>query len=154
MKRYKSLEADTGVTGYETGRDYIRVRFKNRAIYRYTYASTGANKIEEMKRVIDSRRLRGFDVAAACGSDPARKLAGGLLRTRHVNRAARILGESVGARVLHDADNRAPAARVVRLAETHPLPFPSGHQRARLPERCRTAIREPAPLRAAPETRF
>ena len=53
MKRYKSLEADTGVTGYETGRDYIRVRFKNRAIYRYTYASTGANKIEAMKRLAE-----------------------------------------------------------------------------------------------------
>ena len=54
MKRYKSLEADTGVTGYETDRDYIRVQFKDRSIYRYTYASTGARKIEEMKRLAEA----------------------------------------------------------------------------------------------------
>jgi hypothetical protein len=36
MKRYKDFDADAGATGYETGRDYIRVRFKDRSIYRYT----------------------------------------------------------------------------------------------------------------------
>ena len=53
MKRYKSFTANTGVTGYESGRDYIRVRFRDRSIYRYTYRSTGAVKIEEMKRLAE-----------------------------------------------------------------------------------------------------
>jgi hypothetical protein len=53
VKRYKSFTENTGVTGYEAGRDYIRVRFKDRSIYRYTYRSTGANKIEEMKRLAE-----------------------------------------------------------------------------------------------------
>ena len=53
MKRYKDYNADSGVVGYESGRDYIRVRFKDRSVYRYTYRSTGAKKIEEMKRLAE-----------------------------------------------------------------------------------------------------
>jgi hypothetical protein len=49
MERYRNLDGDAGVAAYEIGRDYIRVRFVEGAVYRYTVASAGLQAIEEMK---------------------------------------------------------------------------------------------------------
>jgi hypothetical protein len=49
MEPYKNLGSDSGVAAYEIGDDYIRVQFTDGAIYLYTYASAGADNIEEMK---------------------------------------------------------------------------------------------------------
>ncbi len=51
MERYRDIDGDSGVTGYENGPDYIRVQFSDGSVYLYTYASAGPNNIEEMKRL-------------------------------------------------------------------------------------------------------
>jgi hypothetical protein len=49
MEKYKNLNRDSGVAGYEIGQDKITVYFKTGAIYLYTYSSTGISDIEKMK---------------------------------------------------------------------------------------------------------
>ncbi len=51
MERYANLGGDSGVVGYEIGNDFIRVQFSDGSIYLYTYASAGANNIEQMKKL-------------------------------------------------------------------------------------------------------
>jgi len=51
MERYANLGGDSGVVGYEIGNDFIRVQFSGGSIYLYTYASAGADNIEQMKRL-------------------------------------------------------------------------------------------------------
>lgn len=49
MKAYRNIDGDSGVTGYEDGAGFIRVQFKDGAIYLYTDASAGAHNISRMK---------------------------------------------------------------------------------------------------------
>jgi hypothetical protein len=49
MEPYRNIGGDSGVTGYETGADFIRIQFSGGSIYLYTYASAGAYNIERMK---------------------------------------------------------------------------------------------------------
>jgi hypothetical protein len=49
MQRYKDVAGDSGIAGFEIGRNYIRVQFKEGGIYRYTYRSTGSRNVERMK---------------------------------------------------------------------------------------------------------
>lgn len=49
MERYKDINGDSGVVGYEYGADYIRVQFSTGSIYLYTYGSAGSHNIEYMK---------------------------------------------------------------------------------------------------------
>ena len=51
MERYRNLGGDSGVAAYKIGPDLIRVRFSDRAIYLYTYASAGSRNIEHMKQL-------------------------------------------------------------------------------------------------------
>lgn len=57
MTPYKSKSGKTsGVTGFETGSDYIIVEFNHAERYTYTYQSAGRIAIEEMKRLAAARR--------------------------------------------------------------------------------------------------
>ena len=49
MERYRNLDGDSGVAGYEIGADFIRVQFSDGSVYLFTYASAGAHNIERMK---------------------------------------------------------------------------------------------------------
>lgn len=61
MERYKNLAGDSGVTAYETGSDFIWVRFSDAWKYLYTYASAGSDNIEHMKRLAaNGRGLNSF----------------------------------------------------------------------------------------------
>lgn len=51
MQRYRSIHADSGVTAYEAGVDFIVVEFRDGERYRYDYATTGVGEVEEMKRL-------------------------------------------------------------------------------------------------------
>jgi hypothetical protein len=51
MNPYRDINGDSGVNGYESGEDFIRVQFKGGSIYLYTYESAGAEAIEQMKRL-------------------------------------------------------------------------------------------------------
>jgi len=48
METYTDVNGDSGVAEYETGDDYIRVRFKNGGVYLYTYAQPGQNHVNHM----------------------------------------------------------------------------------------------------------
>ncbi|MDC5554127.1 Uncharacterised protein [Acinetobacter baumannii] len=52
MERYLDLDGDSGIHAYEIGDTYIRVQF-NRTfkIYTYSYRSTGAVRVEDMKQL-------------------------------------------------------------------------------------------------------
>jgi hypothetical protein len=51
MEHYMNIDSDSGVSGYEIGVDFIRVQFSTGAIYLYTYASAGQDKIDQMKEL-------------------------------------------------------------------------------------------------------
>ncbi|GAA5037831.1 hypothetical protein GCM10011506_35960 [Marivirga lumbricoides] len=50
MERYKNLSGGSGVSSFEIGSDYIRVRFE-RSIktYQYSYRKAGSYHVERMK---------------------------------------------------------------------------------------------------------
>lgn len=49
MQRYRNVQGDSGVAAYETGPDYIRVKFRHGGTYEYAYATTGQLHVEQMK---------------------------------------------------------------------------------------------------------
>ena len=52
MQMYKNLGGDSNIRCYEIGDDYIDVIFYGTAkMYRYSYASAGRQKVEQMKRL-------------------------------------------------------------------------------------------------------
>ena len=53
MKRYKDINGDSGVYGYEIGNDYIIVQFKTGALYTYSYSKAGKDNVEMMKKLAE-----------------------------------------------------------------------------------------------------
>lgn len=49
MERYGDVRGDSGVVAYETGPDYIRVKFKHGGTYEYDYANSGKFQVDRMK---------------------------------------------------------------------------------------------------------
>lgn len=56
MQRYKNIEGHSGVLAYETGTDYIKVRFTSGDNYLYTNEVTGSSKVQIMKRLAKEGR--------------------------------------------------------------------------------------------------
>lgn len=47
---YKNLSGNSGVVEYDSGTDYIKIRFQSgRTIYIYDYAAPGQTHVEQMK---------------------------------------------------------------------------------------------------------
>lgn len=51
MERYTNRSGGSGVSSYEIGPDYIRVRFSSGSTYRYSYRKAGQSHVENMKRL-------------------------------------------------------------------------------------------------------
>ena len=51
MERYGNPGGNSGVRAFETGADFIRVEFEHEGTYLYDYATTGADHVENMKRL-------------------------------------------------------------------------------------------------------
>ena len=49
MQAYKNLDGDSPINAYETGADFIRIRFKDGGVYLYTNAVTGVSNVNRMK---------------------------------------------------------------------------------------------------------
>ena len=50
MEIYKNKSGDAGVKTFETGPDFIKVRFRDSSkIYKYSYTSPGKEHVEHMK---------------------------------------------------------------------------------------------------------
>jgi hypothetical protein len=57
MKRYKNKSRISGVVSYETGADFIKVKFTgSNEIYTYSYQSTGKPHVESMKVLAENGR--------------------------------------------------------------------------------------------------
>lgn len=55
MKRYANKNGNAGVVAYETGKDFIKLLFRDRAeVYTYSDRSAGKSNIERMKRLAQS----------------------------------------------------------------------------------------------------
>ena len=59
MRRYANLSGTSGVVAYETGPDFIDVRFREGGTYRYTHASAGPVHVEQMKKLAVAGRGLG-----------------------------------------------------------------------------------------------
>lgn len=51
MQAYEDTAHASGVSAYETGDDFIVVRFKSGEVYVYDYRSAGRVVVEKMKRL-------------------------------------------------------------------------------------------------------
>ncbi len=61
MKLYKNSSGNSGVTAYETGKTFIRVKFIEGSVYTYSYKSAGKTHIEKMKVLAESGKgLSGY----------------------------------------------------------------------------------------------
>lgn len=49
MERYKNLGGNSNVSAYEIGADYIKVQFRDSAIYTYDGQKAGMANVEHMK---------------------------------------------------------------------------------------------------------
>ena len=52
MERYRNSGGDSGISAYEIGVDYIRVKFSSTfRVYTYSYRKAGPTHVEKMKRL-------------------------------------------------------------------------------------------------------
>ena len=56
MEKYKDRSGSSGISAYEIGDDWIRVRFKPGTIYKYSYRSAGQDHVEQMKDLAQKGR--------------------------------------------------------------------------------------------------
>lgn len=55
MERYRNSGGDSGISAFETGSNYILVKFSGTArTYRYSYQKAGQNHVENMKQLAQS----------------------------------------------------------------------------------------------------
>ena len=51
MIPYSNITGQSNITGYEIGKEFIAVQFKNGETYKYSYDSAGQETVEEMKEL-------------------------------------------------------------------------------------------------------
>lgn len=51
VQRYRNTGGDSGVVAYESGPDFIRVRFRGGRTYRYSHKSAGALHVQRMQEL-------------------------------------------------------------------------------------------------------
>ena len=56
MERYHNLDGNAGVEYYESGPDFIKVRFHKGPTYVYDYTRPGAQHVERMKELAPTGR--------------------------------------------------------------------------------------------------
>lgn len=56
METYKNLGGNSGISSYAFENDFIKIKFKDGSVYLYTYASTGMENVEQMKKFAQKGR--------------------------------------------------------------------------------------------------
>ncbi|AWK07091.1 hypothetical protein HYN56_23805 [Flavobacterium crocinum] len=51
MERYANRNGQSGVSAYEIGTNYIRIRFSSGSVYQYSYRKAGQYHVDNMKRL-------------------------------------------------------------------------------------------------------
>lgn len=54
MKVYKDINGDSGISAFDYGDDWIKVKFKHGGAYEYRVSKVGAEHISIMKRLANS----------------------------------------------------------------------------------------------------
>ena len=75
MQRYKNLSKGSGVTAYDLRSNGIILQFADASRYLYTYASTGRDHVQEMKKLAKKGRGLTTYVNQHVGSAYAMRLA-------------------------------------------------------------------------------
>lgn len=71
MQPYKNLGGNSNVESYRIGDDFIIVKFSNGIHYAYTYAVSGRESVEQMKRLA----ISGEGLGSLLASKPYHKHA-------------------------------------------------------------------------------
>jgi hypothetical protein len=74
MKRYRNLDGNSGVTAYECGDGFIRIRFVNGDTYEYTDKTTGPEHVANMQKLARAGRGLATYVSRFVHDDYAHKL--------------------------------------------------------------------------------
>ena len=74
MKRYRNLDGNSGVTAYENGCGFIRIRFVNGDTYEYTDKATGPEHVANMQQLARAGRGLATYVSRFVHDAYARKL--------------------------------------------------------------------------------
>lgn len=72
MTRYKNLNGNSSIAGYEIASNYIDILFNDRSLYRYDYGVTGQSHVETMKSLAE----RGWGLCSYIQRFVKRKYAG------------------------------------------------------------------------------
>lgn len=56
MEHYKNLNGDSSIAQFESGNDYIIVKYKDGKHYKYTYISAGSYNVDQMKTLAQQGR--------------------------------------------------------------------------------------------------
>ncbi|WP_294965656.1 hypothetical protein [uncultured Flavobacterium sp.] len=51
MEKYANRNGQSGISAYEIGTYYIRVKFSSGSIYQYSYTKAGQSHVDNMKRL-------------------------------------------------------------------------------------------------------
>ena len=73
MPRYRHINPDSGIVSYECGPDWIDIRFRSGASYKYTAASAGMHTIEQMQRLAEQGQGLGAYISQHVHEAYARK---------------------------------------------------------------------------------
>jgi hypothetical protein len=74
MRPYEDSSHGSGVSAFETGDDFIVVRFKSGEMYVYDHLSTGRAAVEKMKRLAVSGRGLSTYISREVRENYAKKL--------------------------------------------------------------------------------
>lgn len=74
MKTYKNLSGNSGIVAYETGKDFIKIKFEGESgIYTYNYEHPGRVPVEKMKLLALKGEGLGTFVIEQVGANYASK---------------------------------------------------------------------------------
>ena len=61
MKKYGNVSGNSGISAYEIGPDWIKVKFVTGEIYKYSYSKAGSYNVEQMKELAkDGKNLASY----------------------------------------------------------------------------------------------
>jgi len=72
MQRYRNPSGTSGITGYESGPDFICIEYERGGVYVYTEKAVGRENLEQMKRLA----IRGSYLNAFINRTPAIRRGG------------------------------------------------------------------------------
>ena len=87
LKRYRRLGGDSGVVAYAVSDDRIDVQFVDGTVYTYSYASTGRDRVEQMKQLAQSGQGLSTYISQHVGSDYASSRPAGKLTRKQQPRS-------------------------------------------------------------------